>query len=121
VSGEYTLQSDASLRTLNTFGVQANAGWLLTVSRAEALPAALADPRIRGLPLMCIGDGSNVLLVDDFPGVVLRQTTIGVGVIQDDRTSVWRLQGGEGVVSLLLRVEGVLSLRYFAMPWSGSE
>jgi len=88
VSGEYTLQSDASLRTLNTFGVQASAGWLLTVSRAEALPAALADPRIRGLPLMCIGDGSNVLLVDDFPGVVLRQTTTGVGVIQDDGTSV---------------------------------
>ena len=88
MSGEYTLQSDASLRTLNTFGVQANAGWLLTVPRADALPAALADPRIRGLPLMCIGDGSNVLLVDDFPGVVLRQTTTGVGVIQDDGTSV---------------------------------
>jgi len=86
VSEVYTLRADVSLRALNTFGVEANAGWLLTVPRAEALPAALADPRIRGLPLMCIGDGSNVLLVGDFPGVVLRQAATGVALLDDDGT-----------------------------------
>src|SRR5687767_1236494 len=84
MSRRYALQADVSLRAFNTFGVEARAAWLLTVQDAEALPAALAETRIRALPLTCIGDGSNVLFVGDFPGVVLRQAAAGVAVLGDD-------------------------------------
>jgi UDP-N-acetylmuramate dehydrogenase len=90
MSEGYTLQADASLRALNTFGVDANAGWLLAVSRTEALPAALADPRIRGLPLMCIGSGSNLLLAGDYPGVLLRQAAGQVRMTDDGATALVR-------------------------------
>ncbi len=73
MSAGYTLEADASLRALNTFGVEARAAGLLTVHESGALPAALADPRIAGRPLMCLGEGSNLLLVGDYPGVMLRQ------------------------------------------------
>ena len=73
MSRGYALQADVSLRALNTFGVEGRAACLVTVQDAEALPAALAETRIKDLPLICIGDGSNVLFVGDFPGVVLRQ------------------------------------------------
>jgi UDP-N-acetylmuramate dehydrogenase len=86
VSEDHTLQADVSLRPLNTFGVEARAAWLLTVPASGTLPEALADPRIVGLPLMCIGDGSNLLLVGDFPGVVLRQASTGLAVLEDDDT-----------------------------------
>ena len=84
MSEEYTLRADVSLRALNTFGVETRAAWLLTVQVPQALPSALADPRIAGLPRMCIGDGSNVLLVGDFPGVVLRQAATGIALLDDD-------------------------------------
>jgi UDP-N-acetylmuramate dehydrogenase len=96
MSEEYTLQPDASLRALNTFGVEANAGWLLTVPRAEALPAALADPRIRGLPLMCIGAGSNLLLAGDYPGVMLRQAASQVRVADDAASALVRADAAHG-------------------------
>jgi UDP-N-acetylmuramate dehydrogenase len=96
MSEEYTLQPDVSLRALNTFGVEANAGWLLTVPRAEALPAALADPRIRGLPLMCIGAGSNLLLAGDYPGVMLRQAASQVRVADDAASALVRADAAHG-------------------------
>jgi UDP-N-acetylmuramate dehydrogenase len=80
----YTLEPDVSLRPFNTFGVEARAAYLLTVHDSRALPAALADPRIGGLPLMCIGEGSNLLLAGDHPGVALRQTARSVSVLEDD-------------------------------------
>ena len=84
MSRGYVLQADVSLRAFNTFGVEGRAAWLLTVQDAAALPAALAETRISDLPLICIGDGSNVLFVGDFPGVVLRQAAAGVAVLGDD-------------------------------------
>ena len=81
MSRGYALQADVSLRALNTFGVEGRAAGLVTVQDAEALPAALAETRIKDLPLICIGDGSNVLFVGDFPGVVLRQAAAGVACL----------------------------------------
>jgi UDP-N-acetylmuramate dehydrogenase len=93
----YTLQANAPMRALNTFGVEAAAAWLLTVRDTDALPAALAAPEIAGLPLMCIGEGSNLLLVGDFPGVVLRKAANGVRVVADDgRTALVRADAGYG-------------------------
>jgi UDP-N-acetylmuramate dehydrogenase len=80
----YTLRADASLRRMNTFGVPARASWLLTVNDPAALPDALAVPQIDALPLMTIGEGSNLLLVGDWRGVILRQTSREVDVIRDD-------------------------------------
>ena len=79
----YTLEADASLRALNTFGVEARAAGLLTVHDREALPVALADPRIAGQPLMCLGEGSNLLLVGDYAGVMLRQAGSRISILED--------------------------------------
>jgi len=82
---------------MNTFGVDATAAWLLTVHEPAAMAEALAKPRIAGLPLMCIGDGSNLLLVADFPGVALRQASSAVRVLADDgRSALVRVDAGHG-------------------------
>ena len=65
----YTLARDASLRELNTLRVAATARWLATRRPTpSALPELLARPELDGLPLMVLGQGSNVLFAADFAG-----------------------------------------------------
>jgi len=71
MSALYRLHRDADLRRLNTFGVAARAPWLLQVEDTAALPEALALEQLRGLPLLPVGGGSNLLFAGDAPGVVL--------------------------------------------------
>ena len=67
----YRLQRDADLRALNTFGVPARAPWLLQVNAPHTLAEALALEQLRGLPLLPLGGGSNLLFAGDAPGTVL--------------------------------------------------
>jgi UDP-N-acetylmuramate dehydrogenase len=66
------IQEQASLKRFNTFGVEARARWLLRVREAEALAELLSRPEWRDLPLLPLGDGSNVLFREDFDGVVVK-------------------------------------------------
>ncbi|KAF1702244.1 UDP-N-acetylmuramate dehydrogenase [Pseudoxanthomonas suwonensis] len=67
----YQLVRDADLTRRNTFGVPARAPWLLQVNDASLLPEALGLPQLRGLPLLPLGGGSNLLFAGDAPGAVL--------------------------------------------------
>jgi len=80
----FTLERDASLRDLNTLRVAATARWLATVGSAAALPAVLARPEFDGLPLMVLGQGSNVLFAADFEGLVLRPAWRSARIARDD-------------------------------------
>ncbi len=71
--------------------------FLVTVHECAALPAALADPRIAGRPLMCLGEGSNLLLVGDYPGVMLRQAGSGISILEDAGATV-RVRADAGCV-----------------------
>ena len=71
VSAAFRLQADADLGRRNTFGVPARAPWLLEVDDHAALAQALDLPQLRGLPLLVLGGGSNLLFAGDPPGAVL--------------------------------------------------
>jgi UDP-N-acetylmuramate dehydrogenase len=57
----YTLAWDVPLRERNTFRIDAQAACLATVNQPAALEELLARPELRGLPVMVLGEGSNVL------------------------------------------------------------
>ena len=80
-----SIRENASLRALNTFGVEARARRLIEVEDAAALPEALALARAHG-PLLVLGGGSNVLFTSDFDGTVLHLRTRGCRVLDDDAT-----------------------------------
>src|SRR5690606_40786745 len=67
----------ASLKALNTFGVEAQASILAEVRSASELPALFAAIHAHRTPWLALGDGSNILLVDDVPGVVVRPLIAG--------------------------------------------
>lgn len=71
-----TLRRAASLKALNTFGVEARADRLLELRDAADLPAALDLLRAHP-PALVLGGGSNLLFTRDPPGTVLRVMLAG--------------------------------------------
>jgi UDP-N-acetylmuramate dehydrogenase len=97
MSEAFTLRRNVSLRDFSTFRVEARADSLVTVNAAEAIPAALAAARHDALPMMVLGEGSNVLFVADFPGVILRPHCAGLKTESEDARGVL-LRIGAGIV-----------------------
>lgn len=69
------LRQQADLSTLNTFGVPARAGFLFEVEREEDL---LELPGFRPERDLVLGQGSNILLLDDVRGTVLLNRIRGI-------------------------------------------
>lgn len=66
------IEHNADLRPLNTLRVAAWARYLVQIREVDALAGVLADPRFAALPLLVLGEGSNILLTRNFDGLVLR-------------------------------------------------
>jgi UDP-N-acetylmuramate dehydrogenase len=78
---DYQLRSDFPLQSLNTFGIAARARHYVRVTSVDVLQAALADPRLAGMPRLVLGGGSNIVLTGDFDGVVLHMAIEGRQVL----------------------------------------
>ena len=92
----FTLLENASLRDRNTLRVDARAAWLAEIRDAEAIPALLAHPALRGKPLLLLGEGSNVLFTGDYDGAIVTMATRGVEVLDgDDSHTHIRVAAGE--------------------------
>ena len=86
----------ASLRKLNTFGIDASARICLEVESVADLQAVRADSALCALPRLVLGGGSNVLFTKDFDGLVLHMVSQGRVIDAEDDTHVRvRAQAGE--------------------------
>lgn len=72
------IQENVDLQTLNTFGLKALARYFCRVDSEALLKQALAFTREHHLPLLLIGGGSNLLLRENFPGLVIQVALRGV-------------------------------------------
>ncbi len=77
----YAFAPDAPLTRRNTFRVPARAAWLAEIHAAAAIPEILALPQVKNLPLLVLGEGSNLLFTRDFDGLVLRMANRGIEVL----------------------------------------
>ncbi len=75
------VRQQADLRALNTFGVAARAELLFEVESEEEL---LELPGLQPERDLVLGEGSNILLIDDVPGKVVLNRIRGIDLI--DRT-----------------------------------
>ena len=120
-----TLQQGVSLKALSTFGVDARAAWFARVQSVADLQHLQDDARLRDLPRLLLGGGSNVLFVGDFAGLVIQPALRGValcGQTEEDRL----VQVGAGetwadLVEQLVR-EGRAGLENLALipGWAGA-
>jgi UDP-N-acetylmuramate dehydrogenase len=87
---------NASLRALNTFGVDARARRLVALNTLEDVGECLARGLLGDTPRLILGGGSNLLLTRDFPGVVLKVGFRGLETVREDGERVWvRVGAGE--------------------------
>ena len=95
IASGFILTENATLRDRNTLRVDARAAWLAEVHDAAAIPGLLEHPRLRDCPRLLLGEGSNVLFVRDFDGVILSMKTRGVERLDDDTCARIRVAAGE--------------------------
>ena len=77
------IRQDVDLAPYNSFGVSAVAAHFVSVDNAADLPAVIQHAEQENLRVLVLGSGSNILFVNDFPGLVLHMATSGVEFIED--------------------------------------
>ncbi|WP_313298246.1 UDP-N-acetylmuramate dehydrogenase [Pseudomonas sp.] len=81
-------QKQVSLKPFNTFGIDVNARYLAQPSNDQQVREALAEAQRRGLAVLVIGGGSNLLLTRDIDALVLHMASRGRRVLSDDGEQV---------------------------------
>lgn len=74
------LRRDVDLRHLNTFHVSARARYFTEISGAEQLPALCRWLQQHPMPYMLIGQASNILFRQDYPGLIIEFNLKGIRV-----------------------------------------
>jgi UDP-N-acetylmuramate dehydrogenase len=83
------VQRDFSLRHLNTFGIDARAAAYLPVDDVDTLLAVKNDKELSVLPRLILGGGSNLLLTQDFAGLVLHMRGASMRIVNEDEDFVY--------------------------------
>lgn len=85
---------DISLKSLNTFGIEAKARFFLNLKHESDLNK-ITD-KISNSNIFCLGGGSNVLFVNDFDGLVISNNLRGIKIIDsDDKNVTLEVAAGE--------------------------
>jgi len=87
---------NASLQACNTLAIDAKARYFLKVTDEAGLQEALAWAREQPLPVLVIGEGSNLVLAGDWAGLVLQVALKGIEVLEETADDVTiAIAGGE--------------------------
>ncbi|WP_061707569.1 UDP-N-acetylmuramate dehydrogenase [Pseudenterobacter timonensis] len=83
-----------SLKPWNTFGIQRNAKQLVRAENIQQLLDVWRNATENGEPVLILGEGSNVLFLEDFAGTVIINRLMGIKV--EERADSWHLHVGAG-------------------------
>lgn len=107
------LFTNQNLQTLNTLAVPCIAGNYLRVSTVDEVKQALQIAKELNLPQLILGGGSNLILPDMFPGLIIHITIAGMEVVDETEEHVWiKVGAGENWHDL---VEHCLNFHYWGI------
>jgi UDP-N-acetylmuramate dehydrogenase len=72
------IQRNVPLKNFNTFGVEAQALYFVEINKKEELAELFMDPQWKQMKMLVLGGGSNLLLLKDFDGLVIRINIRGI-------------------------------------------
>ena len=81
------LQKNISLKTYNTFGIDAKASFFANFSSVDDLNTILKERENR--KLFILGGGSNILFTKNFDGLVLKNEIQGFKIIQESENFIF--------------------------------
>jgi UDP-N-acetylmuramate dehydrogenase len=82
------IQRDVPLQSLNTLATPAVAECFAELEKAADLPLLLEQARQSDWQVRVLGEGSNVVLADRIPGLLIRQACRGKSLVEEDSDSV---------------------------------
>lgn len=89
------VRENVDLFPYNTFGIHARARYLVTVTSLEEAQELLKSDWVMNYSSFVLGGGSNILLIKDFEGLVIKNEIKGRDVIKEDGASL-QLKVGSG-------------------------
>lgn len=79
-----------SLQPHNTFGVEAKAKYFFEFTELEDLDVFMqSNQTLQEEKILMLGEGSNILFLNDFDGLVVHPKIPGVQIVNEDRQNVW--------------------------------
>jgi UDP-N-acetylmuramate dehydrogenase len=72
------IQENVSLKNFNTFGVDVSARFFVEINHEGDLVELFMDPQWQQTQRLVMGGGSNMLLINDFEGLVIRLNIRGI-------------------------------------------
>lgn len=91
------IEENIPLKPYNTFGLEVSARYFTEITTAEQLVTLLRDPLWASARKLFLGGGSNILLLNDFDGLVIKISIKGISLAEDGPGHVI-LQAGAGEV-----------------------
>jgi len=88
-------KSDTSLKYLNTFSIAANAAQIVIATNPEELVSVWQQAKDNHKPMLLLGEGSNVLFLEDFDGVVVQNRIKGISVTESETEWLLHVAAGE--------------------------
>ncbi len=87
-----------SLRPFNTFNIEAKTKYFFEFTEIEDLKVFLESNQTwKKEKILIIGEGSNILFLEDFDGLVIHPNIPGIYVIDEDRQNIW-MEVGSGEI-----------------------
>lgn len=83
-----------SLKPFNTFGIQATASRIVIAETVQQLKDAWSETVAAKMPVLILGEGSNVLFLEDYSGTVIINRISGIQVTEEE--DAWHLHVGAG-------------------------
>lgn len=90
-----TIQENVSLQPYNTFGIDAKARYFVEITNIADLQALIRRKVYKEQEIFILGGGSNVLLTQDFEGLVIKMNIPGIEVVEENEELV-RVRAGAG-------------------------
>lgn len=82
------IDQNIELKSRNTFGIAATAKYFAEFASKEDLFQILGNANLKGMPWYVISGGSNILLTEDFDGLILHPIADNIEILNDNPTTV---------------------------------
>jgi UDP-N-acetylmuramate dehydrogenase len=91
-----TIEENASLRQRHTFATDTKARYAATIAEAADLQYLRQTPIWQDHSRLILGQGSNTLFQDNFPGLVIFNQIQGIDLINESKDHIWlKIGAGE--------------------------
>jgi UDP-N-acetylmuramate dehydrogenase len=82
------IEENKSLKPFNTFGIDVNAAYFVTVTSLQELQEILHSSICNNKKHLILGGGSNILFTKDFDGLIIKAALRGIDIVNENEETI---------------------------------